>query len=216
MLHAGEADGLVAGLNRSYPETIRPALEIIRLKSGVSRVAGIYCMVVNDRVLFFADATVNIEPSAEELAEIALNAASIAQKHFDIEPRVAMLSFSNFGSVDHPFARRMAEATRLARQARPGLIIDGEMQPDTALVPEIVEANFPHSRIRGDANVLIFPNVQSGNISLKLVQRLAGGEVIGPILMGMRKPVNALNYYSTVTEIVNIAAITTVLAGAEA
>ncbi|NJD65546.1 MAG: NADP-dependent malic enzyme [Chloroflexi bacterium] len=216
MLHAGEGDGLVAGLNRSYPETIRPALEIIRLKSGVSRVAGIYCMVVKDQVLFFADATVNIEPSAEELAEIALSSASIAQKHFDIEPRVAMLSFSNFGSVDHPFARRMAEATRLARQQRPGLIIDGEMAPDTALVPEIVEANFPHSRIRGDANVLIFPNVQSGNISLKLVQRLAGGEVIGPILMGMRKPVNALNYYSTVPEIVNIAAITTVLAGAEA
>jgi malate dehydrogenase (oxaloacetate-decarboxylating)(NADP+) len=216
MLHAGEADGLVAGLNRSYPETIKPALEIIRLKSGVTRVAGIYCMVVNDRVLFFADATVNIEPTAEELAEIALSAASIAQKHFDIEPRVAMLSFSNFGSVDHPYARRMAEATRLAKQQRPGLVIDGEMQPDTALVPEIVEANFPHSRIRGDANVLIFPNVTAGNISLKLVQRLAGGEVIGPILMGMRKPVNVLNYFSTVTEIVNIAAITTVLAGAEA
>jgi len=216
MLHAGEADGVVAGLNRSYPETIRPALEIIRLKSGVSRVAGIYCMVVKDRVLFFADATVNIEPTPEELAEIALSAASIAQKHFDVEPRVAMLSFSNFGSVDHPFARRMAEATRLAKLQRPGLVIDGEMAPDTALVPEIVEANFPHSRIRGDANVLIFPNVQSGNISLKLVQRLAGGEVIGPILMGMRKPVNALNYFSTVTEIVNIAAITTVLAGAEA
>ena len=216
MLHAGEADGLVAGLNKSYPETIRPALEIIRLKPGVTRVAGIYCMVVKDRVLFFADATVNIEPTAEELAEIALSAATIAQRHFDIEPRVAMLSFSNFGSVDHPYARRMADATRLARQQRPGLIIDGEMQPDTALVPEIVEANFPHSRIRGDANVLIFPNVAAGNISLKLVQRLAGGEVIGPILMGMRKPVNALNYFSTVTEIVNIAAITTVLAGAEA
>jgi malate dehydrogenase (oxaloacetate-decarboxylating)(NADP+) len=216
MLHAGEADGLVAGLNKSYPETIRPALEIIRLKPGVTRVAGLYCMVVKDRVLFFADATVNIEPTAEELAEIALSAATIAQRHFDVEPRVAMLSFSNFGSVDHPYARRMADATRLARQQRPGLIIDGEMQPDTALVPEIVEANFPHSRIRGDANVLIFPNVAAGNISLKLVQRLAGGEVIGPILMGMRKPVNALNYFSTVTEIVNIAAITTVLAGAEA
>jgi len=216
MLHAGEADGLIAGLNKSYPETLRPALEIIRLKAGVTRVAGIYCMIVKDRVLFFADATVNIEPTSEELAEIALNAATIAQKHFDIEPRVAMLSFSNFGSVDHPFARRMAEATRLARQQRPGLVVDGEMQPDTALVPEIVEVNFPHSRIRGDANVLIFPNVQSGNISLKLVQRLAGGEVIGPILMGMRKPVNVLNYYSTVTEIVNIAAITTVLAGADA
>src|SRR5690606_31831281 len=186
------------------------------LKSGVTRVAGLYCMVVKDRVLFFADATVNIETTAEQLAEIALNAATIAKQHFDIEPRVAMLSFSNFGSVDHPFARRMADAARIARQQRPALVIDGEMAADTALVPEIVDANFPHSRIRGDANVLIFPNVQSGNISLKLVQKLAGGEVIGPILMGLRKPVNVLNYYSTVTEIVNIAAITAVLAGADA
>ena len=215
MLQMGDADGLVCGLNRSYPETIRPALEVIRLRPGSTRVAGLYCMVVGNRVLFFADATVNIEPTAEELAEIALSAASIAQKHFDIEPRVAMLSFSNFGSVHHPFAKRMADATRIARQRRPGLVVDGEMAPDVALVPEICEANFPHSRIRGDANVLIFPNVQSGNISLKLVQRLAGGEVIGPILMGLRKPVNVLNYYSTVAEIVNITAITSVLAGAE-
>src|SRR5690606_21085983 len=138
MLQAGEADGMVGGLKRSYPETIRPALEIIKLKSGVTRVAGLYCMVVKDRVLFFADATVNIEPTAEQLAEIALNAATIAKQHFDIEPRVAMLSFSNFGSVDHPFARRMADAARIARQQRPALVIDGEMAADTALVPEIV------------------------------------------------------------------------------
>jgi malate dehydrogenase (oxaloacetate-decarboxylating)(NADP+) len=214
MVHMGDADGLVHGLNRSYPDTIRPALQVIRLKEGVTRVAGMYCLVVRDRVLFFADATVNIDPSAEELAEIAVSSAAVARKFFDIEPRVAMLSFGNFGSVDHPYAQKMARATELARLRDPDLIIDGEMAPDTALVPEIVRANFPHSRIRGDANVLIFPNVQSGNISLKLVHRIAGGEVIGPILMGLNKPVNALNYFSSVQEIVNIATITAIMAGA--
>ncbi|HSJ07189.1 MAG TPA: NADP-dependent malic enzyme [Longimicrobiales bacterium] len=213
MVHMGDADGLVCGLNRSYPETIRPALQILKLRPGVTKVAGMYCVIVRDRVLFFADATVNIEPTADELAEIAVNAADIAQRYFDVEPRVAMLSFSNFGSVNHAFAHRMADATRLARKRAPGLVVEGEMAPDTALIPEIVERNFPHSLIRGDANVLIFPNVQSGNISLKLVQRLAGGDVIGPILMGLNKPVNALNYYSSVQEIVNIATITAIMAG---
>jgi malate dehydrogenase (oxaloacetate-decarboxylating)(NADP+) len=213
MVHMGDADGLVHGLNRSYPDTIRPALQIIRLREGVSKVAGMYCLIVRDRVLFFADATVNIEPTAEELAEIAVSSAHVARRYFDVEPRVAMISFSNFGSVDHPFAQKMARATELARVRDPGLVVDGEMAPDTALVPEIAEANFPHSRIRGDANVLIFPNVQSGNISLKLVQRIAGGDVIGPILMGLNKPVNALNYYSSVQEIVNITTITSIMAG---
>jgi malate dehydrogenase (oxaloacetate-decarboxylating)(NADP+) len=214
MLHMGDVDGLVAGLNRPYADTIRPALEIIRLREGVSRVAGMYCVIVRERVLFFADATVNIDPTAEELGEIAVAAARIARGYFDIEPRVAMLSFGNFGSVDHDYALKMARATQHARTLDPDLVVDGEMAPDTALVPEIVEANFPHSLIRGDATVLIFPNVQSGNISLKLVQRLAGADVIGPILIGMRKPVNALNYYSSVQEIVNIATITAITAGA--
>ncbi|HSJ09847.1 MAG TPA: NADP-dependent malic enzyme [Longimicrobiales bacterium] len=215
MLHMGDADGLVCGLNRSYPDTIRPALQIIRLKEGVTRVAGMYCLIVKDRVLFFADATVNIDPSAEDLAEIAISTAGVASRFFDVEPRVAMLSFGNFGSVEHPFAQKMARAVEIARQRDPSLIVDGEMAPDTALLPEIVEANFPHSRIRGDANVLIFPNVQSGNISLKLVQRIAGGDVIGPILMGLNKPVNALNYYSSVQEIVNITTITSIMAGSK-
>jgi malate dehydrogenase (oxaloacetate-decarboxylating)(NADP+) len=211
MLHTGDVDGLVCGLNRSYPETIRPALEIIRLREGCTRVAGMYCVVVNDRVLFFADATVNIEPTAAQLAEIAVNSAGIAQRYFDIEPRVAMLSFSNFGSVDHVFARRMAEAMRLARLRAPDLVIDGEMAPDTALVPIIAHTNFPQSLIQGDANVLIFPNVQSGNISMKLVQRLAGAEIIGPVIMGLNKPVNALNYYSSTREIVNMVTITAMM-----
>jgi malate dehydrogenase (oxaloacetate-decarboxylating)(NADP+) len=212
MVYTGDADGMVSGLSRAYPDTIRPALQVIRLREGVSRVAGMYCVVVRDRVLFFADATVNIDPTAEELAEIAVAAAGIASGYFDVEPRVAMLSFGNFGSIEHPYAQKMAHATEIARRLAPGLIVDGEMAPDTALLPEIVEANFPHSRIRGDANVLIFPNVQSGNISLKLVQRLAGADIIGPILIGLNRPVNALNYYASVQEIVNIATITAIMA----
>jgi malate dehydrogenase (oxaloacetate-decarboxylating)(NADP+) len=171
-------------------------------------------MVLKDRILFFGDATVNIEPSAEELAEIALMAANLARYHFDVTPRVAMLSFSNFGSVDHPLARKVKDATAIARARQPTLVIECEMQADTALVPEISEQAFPHSAIAGNANVLIFPDLQAGNIAYKLVQRLANAEVIGPILTGLRKPVNVLNHYSSVTEIANITAITTVLANA--
>jgi malate dehydrogenase (oxaloacetate-decarboxylating)(NADP+) len=214
MVQAGAGDGLVCGINRSYPDTIRPALQVIGLRKGVTRTAGIYCMVLKDRILFCGDATVNIEPTAEELAEIALMAANLARYHFDLTPRVAMLSFSNFGSVDHPFARKVKEATAIARARQPTLVIDGEMQADTALVPEISETVFPHSAIAGDANVLIFPDLQAGNIAYKLVQRLANADVIGPILTGLKKPVNVLNHYSSVAEIANITAITTVLANA--
>jgi malate dehydrogenase (oxaloacetate-decarboxylating)(NADP+) len=214
MVYTGVADGLVCGLNRSYPETIRPALEIIGLRDGVSRASGVYCMVLQERVLFFADTTVNIEPSAAELAEIALMSAALARHHFDMEPRVAMLSFGNFGSVKHPFTEKVKQAVSLALEQEPGLVIEGEMQADSALVPEICDTAFPHSAIRGDANVLIFPDLQSGNIAYKLVQRLAGADVIGPILTGLRKPVNVLNHYSSVSEITNMAAITAVMAGA--
>jgi malate dehydrogenase (oxaloacetate-decarboxylating)(NADP+) len=211
MLHMNDVDGLVCGLNRSYPETIRPALQIISLREGMTRVAGMFCVVVKDRVLFFADGTINIDPTAHELAEIAVNAADIVRRYFEMEPHVAMLSFGNFGSVAHPFAQKMADATRIARQLAPDLVIDGEMAPDTALVPVIAETNFPQSLVRGDANVLIFPNVQSGNISTKLVHRLAEAEVIGPVLMGLKKPINALNYYSSVKEIVDIVTITAIM-----
>ncbi|MGH7554277.1 MAG: phosphate acetyltransferase [Longimicrobiales bacterium] len=214
MVRSGDADGLVCGLNRSYPETIRPALEIIGLRTGASRASGVYCMVMKERVLFFADTTVNIEPTAEELADIAVMSAAIARDHFDIEPRVAMLSFGNFGEVKHPFTEKVKRAVVIAREREPELLIEGEMQADTALVPEICDTAFPHSEVHGDANVLIFPDLQSGNISYKLVQRLAGADVIGPILTGLRKPVNVLNHYSSVSEIANMAAITAVLAGA--
>ncbi len=213
LVESGKADGLVCGLNRPYPSTIRPAVQILHTGPGVRRVAGMYLVLFRKRVMFFADATVNIEPDAATLAEIAVLAGKTVRALFDVEPRVAMLSFSNFGSVDHPLVARVQEATRLAREADPSLVIDGEMAADTALVPEIVEAAFPHSRIRGDANVLIFPDLQSGNIAYKLAQRLAEAEVIGPILMGMRRPVNVVNHWSSVNEIVNIAAITSVSAG---
>lgn len=212
LVRSGVADGLVCGLNRSYPETIRPALEIIGLRDGVSRASGIYCMVMKDHVLFFADATVNIELTAQELAEVAVMSAAVARDYFDIEPRVAMLSFGNFGSVKHPFTEKVKQAVSVAREREPDLVIEGEMQADTALVQEICDTAFPHSTIRGDANVLIFPDLQSGNIAYKLVQHLAGAEVIGPILMGLRSPVNVLNHYSSVSEIANMAAITAVLA----
>jgi malate dehydrogenase (oxaloacetate-decarboxylating)(NADP+) len=214
MVQSGDADGMVCGLNRSYPDTLRPALQIIGLRKGVTRAAGVYCMVLKDRILVLADATVNIEPNAEELAEIALMAANVARYQFDLTPRVAMLSFSNFGSVDHPVARRVREATEIVKARQPSLVIDGEMAADTALVPEICLTTFPHSAIVGDANVLIFPDLQSGNIAYKLVQQLASAELIGPILTGLKKPVNVLNHYSSVSEITSIAAITTILANA--
>jgi malate dehydrogenase (oxaloacetate-decarboxylating)(NADP+) len=213
LVESGRADGLVCGLNRPYPETIRPAVQLLHTAPGARRVAGMYLVVFRKRVMFFADATVNIEPDAAALSEIALLAGRTVRALFDTEPRVAMLSFSNFGSVDHPLAKRVAEAVRLTREADPSLVVDGEMQADTALVPEIVRSAFPFSRIRGDANVLIFPDLQSGNIAYKLAQRLAEAEVIGPILMGMRRPVNVVNHWSSVSEIVNIAAITSLQAG---
>jgi malate dehydrogenase (oxaloacetate-decarboxylating)(NADP+) len=214
MVNDAQADGLVCGLNRSYPDTIRPALQVIGLRKGITRAAGVYCVVLKERVLVIADATVNIEPTADQLAEIALMAANVARYYFDMTPKVAMLSFSNFGSVDHPHARRVREATAIAKARQPQLVIDGEMQADTALVPEICETTFPHSAIEGDANVLIFPDLQSGNIAYKLIQQLAKAELIGPILVGLKKPVNVLNHYSSVSEIANIVAITTVMANA--
>jgi malate dehydrogenase (oxaloacetate-decarboxylating)(NADP+) len=213
LVESGRADGLVCGLNRPYPGTIRPAVQILHTGAGVKRVAGMYLVVFRHRVMFFADATVNIEPDAAALADIAVLAGKTVRSLFDTPPRIAMLSFSNFGTVDHPLAKKVAEAVRLARALDPSLVIDGEMQADTALVPEIVESAFPFSEIRGDANVLIFPDLQSGNIAYKLAQRLAEAEVIGPILMGMRRPVNVLNHWSSVSEIVNIAAITSLQAG---
>jgi malate dehydrogenase (oxaloacetate-decarboxylating)(NADP+) len=211
MVREGDAQGFVGGLFKAYPETIRPAIQIIGLRDGVSRVSALQILVLKDRLVFCADTMVNIEPTAEELAEIAVLAADTA-RFFDLEPRVAMLSFSSFGSVRHPLAEKVARAVALVQRMRPEIIVDGEMHLDTAVVEEIVRENYPHSRIRGDANVLIFPSLEAGNIGYKLVHRLGRAEAIGPVLMGMKKPVTVLQHGTTVADIVNLAAITAVAA----
>ncbi|HEX3035401.1 MAG TPA: NADP-dependent malic enzyme, partial [Thermodesulfobacteriota bacterium] len=189
MVRMGDADALVAGVAQNYPDTIRPALQVIQTKEGLSRVSGFYIIIIKNQIFFFADAMVNIDPTAEELAEIALCTAETVRR-FGIEPRVAMLSFSNFGSAKHPFSERMQEATEIVKNKAPDLIIDGEMMADTAVTPEIISELYPFSTLKGGANVLIFPDLQSGNIAYKLMQRLGGAEAIGPILMGMSKSVH--------------------------
>jgi malate dehydrogenase (oxaloacetate-decarboxylating)(NADP+) len=211
MVRTGDVDGFVGGMYKPYPDTIRPALQIVGLKDGVSRVSALHLLVLKHQVFLCADTMINIEPTAEELAEIAILSADTA-RFFDVEPRVAMLAFSSFGSVRHPIAERAAKAVRLVSERRPDIVIDGEMHLDTAVVEEIVRANYPHSRIKGDANVLVFPALAAGNIGYKLVQRLGGAEAVGPILMGMRRPVNVLAHGTTVTDIVNLTAITAVAA----
>ena len=209
MVNLGDADAMVAGLTQHYPDTIRPALQVIRIKSDVKKVAGVYMMIFKDDVKFFADTTVNIEPTAEDLAEIAIGTAEVARR-FNIEPRVAMLSFSNFGSTRHPLADKVRIATELVRQRAPELEVDGEMQADTAVVREILTETYPFSTLKSEANVLIFPSLEAGNAAYKLMQRLGEAEAIGPILIGLRKPVHVLQRGAEVDEIVNMAAIAVV------
>jgi malate dehydrogenase (oxaloacetate-decarboxylating)(NADP+) len=210
MLNQGEADALIAGLSQHYPDTIRPALEVIPLAAQYRKVAGMYVLITPRGEMFFlADATVNIEPTAEDLAEIAIMTANKART-FDVEPRVALLSFSNFGSSRHPLAQKVARAVELIRRREPDLLVDGEMQADTAVVPEIQEQTYPFSRLKGGANVLVFPNLESGNIAYKLLMRIGGAEAIGPILMGLSKPVHVLQRGCEVDDIVKMAAIAAV------
>jgi malate dehydrogenase (oxaloacetate-decarboxylating)(NADP+) len=206
MVEAGDADGLISGLTQSYPDTIRPALQIIATRPGVQRVSGAYILILGDRLFFLADTTVNIDPTPAELAEIALLTVEFARR-FGIVPRVAMLSFSNFGSNQHPSAVKVRRAVEIVRAESPDLEIDGEMQADTAVLSSILEESYPWSRLKEPANVLIFPELQSANIAYKLLWRLADCEAIGPILLGMGKPVHVLQAGLEVTDIVNMAAI---------
>ena len=209
MVHMGDADTLVSGLTQHYPDTIRPALQIIKVRDGLRKVSGLYLVVTKHETYLFADTTVNIDPDEHDLAEIALCSAEMARR-FNMTPRVAMLSFSNFGSTRHPLASKMKLATEIVRRLDPTLMIDGEMQADTAVVPSILEETYPFSRLRGGANVLIFPNLAAGNIAYKLLARIGGAEVVGPILMGMQKAVHALQRGAEVNDIVNMAAIAVV------
>ena len=206
MVAQGDADGLISGLAQEYADTIRPALQTIGPRQGVKRVSGCYVLMLGDRVLFLADTTVNIDPTADELAEIALLVAAFARR-FNIEPRVAMLSFSNFGSNPHPAARKVREAVAIAKSLAPDLEIEGEMQADTAVLPSILEDQYQWSDLQGPANVLICPELQSANIAYKLIWRLAGAEAIGPVLLGMARPVHVLQRGVEVADIVNMAAL---------
>jgi malate dehydrogenase (oxaloacetate-decarboxylating)(NADP+) len=205
MVKLGEADAFVSGLTYDYPEVIRPALQIHHTQSGVNRAAGVYIMVVGNRTYLFTDATVNIEPTAEDLAEIACLAADFARQ-LGMEPRVALLSFSNFGSTPHPLSMKIKKAVELIRARCPDFKVDGEMQADTAVVPEIIDERYPFSEVK-DANVLVFPSLESANIAYKLLARLGNGQAIGPILLGVGAPVHVLQTGDEVRDIVNIAAI---------
>ncbi len=205
MVKMGDADAVVSGLTYDYPDVIRPALEIHHTAEGTTRAAGVYLLIVDDRVYLFTDATVNIDPSAEDLAEIAALSADFA-KQLELDPRVAFLSFSNFGSTPHPHSKKVAKAVELVKKNRPDLNVDGEMQADTAVVADIVEKRYPFSDVK-DANVLVFPSLESANIAYKLLARLGKAKAIGPILLGMGAPVHVLQTGDEVNDIVQIAAV---------
>ena len=206
MVQRGDADGLISGLTQHYPATVRPALQIIGTREGVKRIGGLYMLIFKNQTVFIADATVNIEPTAEDLAEIALLTAEKVRQ-FNIVPKIAMLSFSNFGSTDHPLAAKVRTAVNIVKQRAPQLAIDGEMQADTATMPEVLSELYPFSSIQGGANVLICPDLTSANIAYKLLKCLGGAVAIGPILMGIKKPVYLLVPGNDVSDIVNITAM---------
>jgi malate dehydrogenase (oxaloacetate-decarboxylating)(NADP+) len=209
MLRAGRTDALVAGEEIDYPDAVRPALEVIGAEPGRKHVSGIYMMIFRQQTFFFADTTVNIEPDAQTLAEIATATAKFVTR-LGVEPRIAMLSFSNFGSVKHPAAAKVQQAVALLHEREPELQVDGEMQADTAVVERILTRVYPFAKLRGPANILIFPDLDAANIAYKLLARLGDAQAIGPILVGMDRPVHVLQRLSEVPDIVNMAVIAAV------
>ena len=207
MVRRGDADGLVAGLTAPYPETIRPALQILGIRPDVRRATGMYMMLLKNDVKFFADATLNIDPDAETLADIAIQVADAARA-FEVTPRVAMISFSNFGSAPHPESKKVADAVEIIRRQRPDLEVDGEVQADIAVEPEKMRDLFPFSRLTDEANVLIFPSLAAGNAAYKVLAALGGATAVGPILLGVKKPVTVLPRDANVDTIVSMTAYT--------
>jgi malate dehydrogenase (oxaloacetate-decarboxylating)(NADP+) len=205
MVRMGDADAFVSGLTYDYPDVIRPALQIHHTRPGTHRAAGVYIMIVENRTYLFTDATVNIEPSAEDLAEIACLSADFARQ-LGMEPRVALLSFSNFGSTPHPLSDKVRRAVEIINARCPDFAVDGEMQADTAVVPEIIEQRYPFSQVK-DANVLVFPSLEAANVAYKLLARLGNAQAIGPILLGVGAPVHVLQTGDEVRDIVNMAAV---------
>lgn len=210
MVETGEADALISGLTRKYSDTIRPALQIIGTQDDVKKVAGMYIMITKRGPLFFADTTININPTAQDLAEITVLTAWAVQQ-FNFKPRVALLSFSNFGSTIDPAAKKISDAVAILHQRFPGMMVDGEMQANFALNTKLLSDNFPFCELAEDgANTLIFPNLDAGNIAYKLLQEVGAAEAIGPILLGLKKPVHVLQLGSSVREIVNMVTIAVV------
>ncbi len=209
MVEIGDADTLIAGANLSYPNALRPALQTIGMQPGVKSVAGLFMLVFQDQLYFFSDTTVSIDPTPEDMAETAILTADFVRR-LSINPRVAMISFSNFGSAPHPESLKVKRAVEIVRDLRPDITIDGEMQADTAVVAGILKTRYPFSELKRPANVLVFPNLTAANASYKLLSRLGGAVAIGPVLLGMAKPVHLLQRGATVEDITNLAAISIV------
>lgn len=220
MIKSGDADGELAGAINATGDVLRPAFQFVKTLPGCSVVSGAFLMFVNEKfghdgIMVFADCAVMPDPTAQQLAEIAVSSAQTAKAIVGLEPRVAMLSFSTKGSAKHPMADKVIEATKIAQQMAPDLLIDGEMQLDAAIIEEVGKLKAPESKVAGKANVLVFPSLEAGNIGYKLVQRLAGAEAIGPVLQGMAAPINDLSRGCSVTDIVNMVAVTANQAGSE-
>ncbi|RDW20508.1 phosphate acetyltransferase [Oceanobacillus chungangensis] len=207
LVYLNKADGLVSGAAHSTSDTVRPALQIIKTKEGLKKTSGVFIMVRDDEKYVFADCAINIAPDSQDLAEIAAESA-VTAKLFDIDPRVAMLSFSTKGSAKSEETEKVAEALKLAKEKDASLVIDGEFQFDAAFVPSVAEKKAPDSVIKGDANVFVFPSLEAGNIGYKIAQRLGGFEAVGPILQGLNKPVNDLSRGCNAEDVYNLAIIT--------
>jgi malate dehydrogenase (oxaloacetate-decarboxylating)(NADP+) len=210
MVECGDADAMISGLTKNYPDTIRPAIQVIGTEDGVNKIAGMYLMLTKKGPLFLADTTVNFNPTAEELAEITLLAAKEV-RNFNIIPRIAMLSYSNFGSSDSPEARLVAKARKIVKEKMPALLVEGEMQASVALNKELMKENYPFSElVDKDVNTLIFPNLAAGNIAYNLMKELDIADAVGPILLGLKKPVHVLQLGSSVRSIINMALVAVV------
>ncbi|WP_227936979.1 phosphate acetyltransferase [Alkalihalobacillus deserti] len=207
LVHMNKADGLVSGAAHSTGDTVRPALQIIKTQPGIKRTSGVFVMVKDEHKFVFGDCAINIAPNSEELAEIAIATAETA-KVFGLDPKVAMLSFSTKGSASSIETKKVSEATKLAQDARPDLVIDGEFQFDAAFVPAVAKKKAPDSPLQGEANVFIFPSLESGNLGYKIAQRLGGYDAIGPILQGLNKPVNDLSRGCNVADVYKLSLIT--------